>query len=321
MNYCKSCSTNYTDEYIKENLINTETKTNVFQCTECFDVDNIVKLFGYGEKCSICLDYNSNAYFDECKHCFSCSCIYGLNFKCPLCNTLNNKVMYCNNMPLYFNNLRNSEIKNLFMKCYANTFEIFESEKYSHDFRYKIYVEYYKWLLLLIDNDNNNNVEKISPSNLINQLWCAHILDLDNYMKCCVKMCGYVLHHYVETNFKANIDKYTEQFNRTFSKYLHKFEVYPIGQCNVWKPIYEINISRVTMTVFVKLLTGKTISIDVNLSDSVSELRDRISQKINEQVLCAMIYAGRQLQDDKPLLLYRIQHQSTVHCVLNLRGC
>ncbi len=75
------------------------------------------------------------------------------------------------------------------------------------------------------------------------------------------------------------------------------------------------------MQIFVKTMSGKTLTIEVEASDSIEHVKDQVfaqeGMPVEQQ---NMMFSGKRLENSKTLSDYKITKESTIYLVCILRG-
>jgi len=75
------------------------------------------------------------------------------------------------------------------------------------------------------------------------------------------------------------------------------------------------------MQIFVKTLTRKTLQFNMEPSDMIITIKNKIHEiEAIHPTHQRLIYAGRHIEDNRTLSYYNIRNETTLHLVLILRG-
>ena len=172
----------------------------------------------------------------------------------------------------------------------------------------------------------------LSPSDSMDAMWHAHILDTQSYMQCCHLLLG--PGGYVHHDPYAGEDKKVQRARREFTKYAFK-KVFGTDPVEGWgaDPSEDDGVERVSkrkrqnlsvdnFEIFVKTLLGKTVTLKVDKHTDAEDLKKMIYEKEgippDQQ---RIIFAGHQFKDEEKLVDWRVAKQCTLHLLLKLGGC
>ena len=84
---------------------------------------------------------------------------------------------------------------------------------------------------------------------------------------------------------------------------------------------FTVSASNDRMLIKVKTLTGKEIEIDIEPTDRVERIKERVEEKEGiPPPQQRLIFSGKQMNDEKTASDYKVTGGSVLHLVLALRG-
>jgi large subunit ribosomal protein L40e len=136
----------------------------------------------------------------------------------------------------------------------------------------------------------------------------------------CLRGCGvWFLEYDPDYASDENAVALAKRQKKTAYFYIRAFESLPND--SIW-PKDSFYLDSNLFPIFIKTLTGKTVSVEVLSDDSIAEMKELIHfQEGIPPFQQRLIFAGTQLEDGRFLREYCIEKEATVHLVLRLCGC
>ena len=199
---------------------------------------------------------------------------------------------------------------------------------------------YKKFLALKVICEDTGVPQKFSPSPLVDLVWHAHIMRPVLYRDACNALMYPTMGNLIDHDPDAAEDDLAEKLERQ----RRTREVYHILFGREAPPKIWQSLTSGGMRIFVKDLTMKTWTFQVDPKESVEYLKMRIKvyaiciqfiestmltqhdfvlQEVKGTPLVAqrLIFCGKQLEDGRTISSYNIQKEDTIHLVLRLIGC
>ena len=152
----------------------------------------------------------------------------------------------------------------------------------------KLIDEYKKFLVIKVVSKDTQCPMSLSPSSLIDQVWREHILNTAKYREACTALGVFIDHDTIgakeedskrEKRLLLTTTRYSLIFNdrAPFKFWELKFEQCPVFVTRNFEHTESTRMrSRSDMQIFVKMTTGKTITLDVRLSESIESVKSKI---------------------------------------------
>ena len=169
---------------------------------------------------------------------------------------------------------------------------------------------------------NDFAATKLSPPSFIDEVWHTHILYTENYRSYCDALCGNFIDHNPDgaAMDPESVSARQKRIKATIAAYEKAFE----KPCD-WD--YGSEVPAIVTQIFVKFLGGKTITLDVEPSDTILNVKQKLRDKAGTPLdFQRFVFKGRAVGcwgggDDRTLSYYNIKNGSTLHLNPRLGGC
>ena len=211
-------------------------------------------------------------------------------------------------------------------------------------------VEEFKKFIFIKFIDNDYDAKVYSQSFIIDEVWHLFLLFSKDYSRLCSDVLGggELLDHYPLATSDSD---QTNRYLNTIKRYELLFKESPpsaywddnlinslsashsdssdITENTSKKAHIKLessssypNTHSTSMQIFYKNTIGIDFALNVSPSDSILYVKQLI-ERIDGSPICIqrLIYAGRQLEDDRTLSDYNIRPEATIQFILRLRGC
>jgi hypothetical protein len=179
----------------------------------------------------------------------------------------------------------------------------------------RLEIDYLRFIYLkVVTQDVDGTI--ISPTIEIDEIWHTHLLHNKNYLDMCIKI-NFIVYHYPERE-----DDTQEVKNKRID--IFKQLYYKHFQILQYHDKYQEKEYSTPITLFIKTVTGKNITIEISLDCNVAELKNLIYLKEKIQIQRQkLIFAGKRIDQDntKTLREFNIENHSTIHMMFELKGC
>lgn len=161
------------------------------------------------------------------------------------------------------------------------------------------------------------------PSEL-DAIWHETLLNTQQYEALCLCLRGCFIHHQTASEQDDPLAR-RSRMDETVIAYRKRYREEP--DRGVWEIVEEDDACEVEAPigdyqVFIKTLTGKTLSATVCATKTIHFIKMVIEQKEGIPIcLQRLIYGGQTLDDNKQVWDYGISSCSTLHLCLRVSGC